>query len=433
MTSYTALPATRIEGELIPPGDKSISHRAIMLAAVASGSSSFTHLLEAADCFRTMEAFRAMGVAIEKQGDGGAWTVQGKGLDGLNPPANELYMGNSGTSMRLLLGVLASRPFHARLTGDASLSARPMKRVTNPLRKMGARITGRDDGNFAPLEIEGGKLRGIYHQNEPASAQAKSAVLLAGLSADGKTTVEEKVGSRDHTEHMLCMMGADLTCEPGRVTVQRTDHLNSIQYRIPGDISSAAFFMVAAAILPGSDLFIQEVGLNPTRTGILEILKAMGADVSWDVIPGESKWEPVGNVHIRGSRLHSVVIGGDMIPKLIDELPILMIACAAAEGVSEIRDAKELRVKETDRIESMAEGLRAIGGFAEEREDGCVIQGTSHFRGGRVLSFGDHRTAMSFSVAALKSENPVVIDDVECINTSYPAFFEDLDRFSVRC
>lgn len=428
--SYTSQPKEKISGIYTPPGDKSISHRAVMFASIAAGKSSFTHFLEADDCLRTMQAFRNMGVGIEHS-EGGAISVHGVGLHGLKAPATEIYLGNSGTSMRLLLGILAHQPFEVILTGDESLSKRPMQRVTRPLRKMGAQINGRDDANFAPLVIRGGKLRAIEHVNDPASAQVKSAILLAGLGAEGTTSVRECLASRDHTERMLQMMGASISRKAHLVQIQNTKELRPIQYQIPGDISSAAFFMVAAAILPGSLLTVQNVGLNETRIGILEILKQMGADIEWN-LNSKLELEPQGEVVIRGSKLNAVTIGKEMIPSLIDELPILMIACAAAEGISVIQDARELRVKETDRIQSMVSGLKAIGVRAEEKEDGCVIEGLSgkHFNGGTVQSLGDHRTAMSFAIAGMRSKQPVLIEGIECVETSYPAFFEDLAKLS---
>lgn len=427
MNSFTSHPIKKIEGVFSPPGDKSISHRAMMLGALARGESTLTHFLEADDCLRTIDAFREMGVPIEKKED--VWHVLGRGFEGLKAPSQELYLGNSGTSMRLLLGVLASQNFKAVLTGDDSLSRRPMRRVTVPLRKMGAHITGREDGNFAPLHVTGSKLKGIVHVNEPPSAQVKSGILLAGLRAEGQTVIREPILSRDHTERMLLMFGANLRREGHDISLDPTGELKPVRYEIPGDISSAAFLIVGAAVLPGSDLLVEKVGLNPTRTGILDVLHDMGADIKWKVCGGENE-EPVGEIRVRGSSLRGVTISKDMIPKLIDEIPTLMIACALAEGESVIRDAHELRVKETDRIKSMVAGINSIGGHAQEREDGCVIEGSKSFRGGKALSYGDHRTAMSFIVAGLKSVQGVLVEDTACINTSYPGFFRDLADLS---
>lgn len=426
MKSHITQSATRIKGRYSAPGDKSISHRAVMLASVASGISSFTNFLEADDCLRTIDAFRKMGVSIKKKGK--KWTVKGVGFEGLHAPKQELYLGNSGTSIRLLLGMLAHQSFRAKLTGDPSLSKRPMRRVTDPLKKMGAHISGKQDANFAPLEIRGGKLKGIRHVNEPASAQVKSAILLAGLRAEGETLVQEPVSSRDHSERMLEMMGARIVSSPRAVRIYQTKKLKPIHYRIPGDISSAAFMIVAAVLLPGSELIVENVGLNPTRIGVLEILKKMGARIEWTI--KSDTLEPSGTVLVRGSKLRGVTIEKGIIPKLIDELPILMIACALAKGKSIIRDAGELRVKETDRIFSMVRGLNAIGGKAEERADGCVIDGVSHFKGGKIKSYGDHRTVMSFAIAGLLSLKPITIEDVECVETSYPHFFNDLKKLA---
>ena len=427
MSQIISHQASRIVGEYTPPGDKSISHRLVILGALASGKSEFSHFLEADDCLRTIEAFRSMGVQFQRSAEKIA--VNGVGLKGLSSPKSELDLGNSGTTMRLLLGVLAGQPFEAHLTGDVSLSKRPMRRVTQPLRKMGARITGRDDAGFAPLVIQGGQLSGIRWMSEVPSAQVKSAILLAGLYAEGETSIEEVLLSRDHTERLLLRFGASLKRSGRTVSIQKTERLQPTQFDVPGDISSAAFFITAAAFLQGSDLWVRRVNLNSTRTGIIEILESMGADISIHI--QEDQDEPVGDIHVKGSSLAGVTIEKHLIPSLIDELPILMVACALAEGVSIIRGAQELRVKETDRIRSMALGLRAIGARVEEREDGCVIEGVREFVGGTVSSVGDHRTAMSLVVAALRSKAGVVIQDTDCIGTSYPNFEADLKQLVV--
>ena len=429
MKSFISKPIAYIRGEISPPGDKSISHRAVMLASIASGVSEFTNFLEADDCLRTIDAFKKMGVSVSKKNK--KWIVRGVGLEGLRQPEKELYLGNSGTTMRLLLGILSHQPFRVKLTGDASLSRRAMRRVAVPLRKMGAKISGREDANFAPLYVEGGKLKAINYVNNPASAQVKSAILLAGLRAKGTTTVQELTCSRDHTERMLEMMGAEITRRVHETRVKTTNHLRPIRYHIPGDISSASFMMAASAILPGSDLVVQNVGLNPTRIGVLEILRAMGAKVEWKMKLARTL-EPIGTIRVQGSELRAVTIDQEMVPKLIDELPILMVVCALAKGKSVIKDARELRIKETDRIQSMVRGLNAIGGIAEELEDGCLIRGVKCFRGGRISSFGDHRTAMSFAVAGLRSRDPIQVDDIECIDTSYPRFFDHLKKLACK-
>ncbi len=410
-----------------PPGDKSISHRAVMLASLASGQSHFANFLAAEDCLATIGAFQKMGISIIRQQEN--VSVEGKGLYGLTKPSGELYLGNSGTSMRLFLGILAGQNFEAVLTGDPSLSSRPMKRVTDPLRKMGAQISGRDDANFAPLTVRGGRLKSIRHLNVPASAQVKSALLLAGLYAESETIVEEPNLSRDHTEKMFQSFGVPIQIKGNLISVKKIKSLNPVTMMIPGDISSAAFFIVAACILPNSDLTVQNVGLNPTRIGILEVLRKMGANIEFKITNDHK--DPAGEIRVQSSKLRAVKISEEIVPRLIDELPILMVACMFAEGTSEIRGARELRVKETDRIKSMAEGINAVGGSAKELEDGCVIEGMKAIQGGRIVSFADHRTAMSFIIAGLRSEKGIEVDDVECVNTSYPGFFKDLSSLSV--
>ncbi len=425
-------PASRIsEEDYTPPGDKSISHRLVMLGALAEGTSKFTHFLNSDDCLRTKQAFQAMGVQFEPSTDKvsgkngiSELIVRGVGLGGLSQPKQDLDLGNSGTTMRLLLGILAGQSFKTQLTGDRSLCKRPMRRVTEPLMKMGARITGRDDANFAPLEIQGGPLSGIYWKNEVSSAQVKSAILLAGLYAQGETTVEETIASRDHTERLLGAFGVAFQKSGVKVSVQKVQKLTAIQFDVPGDFSSAAFFIVAALLIPNSDLWIRRVGLNPTRIGLIEILKSMGANLKMEIT--EDHGEPVGNIHVKTSPLRGATVGKNLIPSLIDELPILMVAFALADGTSVIHGAEELRVKETDRIHSMAQGLKSIGGKVDERVDGCVIEGVPEFQGGTVSSFDDHRTAMSFLIAGLKSKQGVLVQDTDCIQTSYPGFETDL-------
>ena len=424
MSELKTHPISKIEGEYIPPGDKSISHRLAMLGAIAEGRSHFTNFLSSDDCLRTIQAFQAMGVSFEPSET--ELAVHGAGLHGLSKPKQELDLGNSGTTMRLLLGILAGQSFESRLTGDTSLRKRPMRRVTEPLRKMGALIEGRDNGSYAPLTIRGGSLSGIGWRNEMASAQVKSAILLAGLYAQGETWVEEQIASRDHTERLLTIFGAPFQKSGSRSLIRKTDRLQSIQFRIPGDISSAAFLIVAALLLPDSDLIVKQVGLNPTRIGLIQILKSMGANINFEVT--EDKGEPLGNIRVRSSRLEGRAVDQNLIPSLIDELPILMIAFALAEGTSVVRGAEELRVKETDRIHSMTVGLKAIGAKIHEGRDGCVIEGVKGFEGGSVSSFGDHRTAMSFLIAGLRSKKGVVVQDTACIQTSYPNFEADLKR-----
>lgn len=347
-------------------------------------------------------------------------------MGGLKAPQSELYLGNSGTTMRLLLGILAGQCFRATLTGDPSLSARPMGRVTQPLKKMGAQIKGRDNGNLAPLTICGGSLRGIDFENQLASAQVKSAILLAGLFAEGPTRVKEWAPSRDHTERFLKGAGASIRQEGEWLVVEKTEQLRALEAEIPGDISAAAFFIAGAALTPGSELTIERVCLNPTRTGFLEVLKRMGASVVSTVT--QEVPEPLGTLYVEGGRLRGTRITKKEIPSLIDELPVLMTAMALAEGESLISGAEELRVKETDRIHSMVAGLRAIGGNIDELPDGCLIRGVEHFRGGRVQSSGDHRTAMSLAIAALRAKGELKIEDTACVATSFPRFFEEFDK-----
>ncbi|MCM8775894.1 MAG: 3-phosphoshikimate 1-carboxyvinyltransferase [Candidatus Omnitrophica bacterium] len=415
-----------LKGIFVPPGDKSISHRAVMFGALAEGQSSFTHFLEAEDCLRTLTAFECMGVPMGLEKGTGRLTVDGVGLSGLCAPKGDLDMGNSGTSMRILLGILAGQRFKATLTGDPSLSSRPMRRVTQPLKKMGAQIKGRDNGNFAPLVIHGGRLKGIDFVNELSSAQVKSALLFAGLYAEGQTRIQEFIPSRDHTERFLRMCGAPLRQEGEWLVVEKAVRLSPLHMAIPGDISAAAFFLVGAAMTPGSFLTIENVCLNPTRTGVIRVLERMGAKIEIKRLKEEP--EPVGCIYTEGCRLKGTRIPKEEIPALIDELPILMVAMALAEGESLITGAHELRVKETDRIQSMVHNLNAIGGSLQELPDGCIIKGVEHFSSGTGQSFGDHRTAMSLAVASLAAEGEIRVEDIDCVATSFPAFFAEFER-----
>lgn len=426
MSSITLSKPGRLQGEFIPPGDKSISHRAVMFGALAEGKSIYTNFLQGEDCLHTMQAFQDMGIPIKLDAAAGRIEIEGKGMHGLQNPGKELYLGNSGTSIRLLMGILAGQRFEVTMGGDPSLSSRPMKRVTEPLKKMGAQIKGRDNGNFAPLTIRGGKLHGIDFENKLASAQVKSAIFFAGLYAEGKTRVKEPLVSRDHTERLLQASGAKFYKEDSWLVVEKSQ-LKPLQGAIPGDISAAAFFMVGAAMTEGSDVTIRNVSLNPTRTGILNVLKRMGAKM--EIKETQQIPEPLGNVRIRGSRLKGTGIVREEIPSLIDELPILMIAMALAEGESLISGAEELRVKETDRIHSMVTNLKLVGAQIEELPDGCLIRGIERFRGNtRVNSFADHRTAMSMAIATLQMEGELLIEDTDCIATSFPSFLKDFER-----
>ena len=409
-------PAGRLRGRVRVPGDKSISHRAALIGALARGDTVIHDFLRADDCLHTVSCLRALGVGIEDEGS--RLIVRGMGPR-WRAPMTPLDAGNSGTTMRLLAGILAGQPFQTELTGDASLRTRPMDRIVEPLSRMGARIVASGDGRFPPLRISGGSLRGITYTLPVASAQVKSAVLLAGLLAEGPTTVVEPTPTRDHTERMLAAFGAPIRRDGDRVSVTAAA-LRGHEVRICGDISSAAFLLAAAAAMPGSELTVEHVGLNPTRTGFLDVLRALGAEA--DVRQtGEDAGEPVGAVTVRGQRLRGVRIGGSLIPRVIDELPVLCVIATAAEGETVISDAAELRVKESDRIAVIARGLRALGGEVEERPDGLTVYG-SRLHGGRVGSAGDHRIAMAFAVAGLLAGGPVTVEGAESIKVSFPEF-----------
>lgn len=421
-TPHTVPPVKTLQGTVAIPGDKSISHRSIMLGSLATGITRITNFLRGEDNFATMNAFRNMGVMIEDSGS--VVTVHGVGVHGLQEPGDVLDCGNSGTTIRLMTGLLSGQSFFSVLTGDQYLRKRPMKRVTEPLRRMGATIAGRGNGTLAPLAVSGGRLSGISFQSPIASAQVKSALMLAGLYADGATTISEPTRSRDHSERMFRFFGADVETADTTVTVRAGRELHGQEIVVPGDISSAAFFLVAGLIVPGAELLIRNVGINPTRTGVLDILQQMGGDIVLQD-QREVSGEPVADLLVRHSRLKGIEIGGGVVPRAIDEFPAISVAAALAEGTTVIKDAHELRVKETDRIAAMAQNLRAIGsGTIEESEDGMSITGVETLRGGSVASFGDHRIAMSLAIAACASRNGVAIDDVSCVSTSFPGFFE---------
>ena len=418
--------APAIHDELTVPGDKSISHRAIMLAALANGRGTVTGFLPGEDCLSTMKAFQQLGIKITRA-DETTVIIEGK-RGHFTAPAGDIDCGNSGTTMRLLCGILAAQPFRSRLIGDASLSRRPMRRVIEPLTQMGAKITAEGEGDSAPLVIEGGPLKAIEYTVPVASAQVKSAVLLAGLFAKGSTTVTEPAQSRDHTERMLDWHQLRLRKNGLSVSVLGGQTLESRDFAVPGDISSAAFWLVAAAARPGSHLLIKNVGLNPARTGVLAVLIRMGAHVS-EIIEN-AECEPSGTVEVRGTKLRATIIGGAEIPNVIDELPILAVAAALAEGRTIIKDAHELRVKETDRIAAVARNLRAFGVTVDEKDDGMEIEGGTTLHGASVESFGDHRIAMAFAILATFAEGPSFIRDTDCVATSYPGFYERLRKLS---
>ncbi|KAA6187079.1 3-phosphoshikimate 1-carboxyvinyltransferase [Thiohalocapsa marina] len=421
---FVVAPGGTLRGQLRVPGDKSISHRAIMLGAIADGVTEISGFLEGADALATLAAFRAMGVVIDGP-DRGRVRVMGAGLEGLRDPGLALAMGNSGTSMRLLSGLLSGQRFATTLTGDASLSRRPMRRVTEPLRAMGAEIETTSAGT-APLVVRPvANLHGIHYRMPVASAQVKSSLLLAGLYATGETCVTEPAPTRDHTERMLTAFGYPLERTPGRVCLHGGGRLRAIPIAVPADISSAAFFLVGASIAPGSELLLQGVGLNPTRIGVINILRAMGADIGVEGLREEGA-EPVADLRVRPAPLRGIEIPADQVPLAIDEFPALFIAAACAEGETLLTGAEELRVKESDRIAVMAEGLTALGIRAEVLPDGIRIVGRGQrpdvFTGGRVHSHDDHRIAMSFAMAALRASGPVEIEDCANVDTSFPGF-----------
>ncbi len=420
-------PCGPIRGDIRVPGDKSISHRAVMLGAIAEGTSRVSGFLTGEDSLNTARALAGMGVEIDGLG-GTELTVRGVGLRGLKAPGGPLDLGNSGTSIRLLAGILAGQSFGSTLTGDRYLRKRPMDRVVAPLTLMGARLSGEGARHCPPLRIEppGQALTGIDYVPPMASAQVKSAVLLAGLYAGGETSVTEPLKSRDHTERMLRFMGAEVAEEGLKVSLKGGQRPFARDLTVPGDISSAAFLMVAAAVVPGSNLLIRDVGLNPTRTGIMDVLRLMNAAVSVEN-PREDGPEPVGDVRVEYSELRGVEIGGELFLRAIDEFPAICIAAAAARGVTVVRDAAELRVKESDRIAAMAGELAKTGVSVRETPDGVVIEGGRPFRAARVDSRGDHRVAMAMAVAGLIAEGGMAIEDAGCIDTSFPGFMELLE------
>ena len=431
MSARTVRPASRLRGTIAVPGDKSISHRAAILNALAEGDAVIRNFLPGEDCLSTLGVLEALGVSTELEGEGADTTlnVHGVGLRGLREPHDVLDCGNSGTTMRLMAGVLSGQPFGSVLTGDDSLRSRPMARVVEPLREMGATIDGREGGRFAPLSIRGGGLRGITYRTPMASAQVKSAVLLAGLFAEGDTTVIEPEATRDHTERMLDAMGVRLQREGSVVRINPADGLAPLPMRVPNDISAAAFWIVAAVTHPDAELRLTGVGLNPTRTGILDALREMGADLSVEeerVVGGE----PVGDIVARSSRLQAASFSGEIVLRMIDEIPALAVAAAHAEGTTTIADARELRVKESDRIATVASELRALGVRVEERDDGMTIDGGG-IDGGGTRSHGDHRLAMAMAVAGLNARGDVRIDGAEAVSVSYPEFWSHLEGLTV--
>jgi 3-phosphoshikimate 1-carboxyvinyltransferase len=416
--------APTFQTELEVPGDKSISHRAVILAAMSNGPCVIRGFLASEDCLCTVAAMRALGIEVDVA-DETTLIVHGKRRT-FTAPTKDIDCGNSGTTMRLLAGLLSGQPFKSRLIGDASLSKRPMKRVMEPLTQMGAIITAEGEGNRPPLVIEGGNLKPIQYTSPVASAQVKSAVLLAGMFAQGKTSVTEPSQSRNHTERMLEYFLVRPQKNELTVSIHGGLTPESRDFVVPGDISSAAFWLVAAAAQPRSHLLVKNVGLNDTRTGVLAVLLRMGAQVR-EIVENEQA-EPIGTIEVRGARLKGTVIEGKEIPNVIDELPILAVAGALAQGQTTILNAGELRVKETDRLAAIATNLRAMGAQVGETEDGLEIFGGLPLQGARVDSFGDHRIAMAFAVAGMFAEGETTITNTECVNTSYPGFFQTLER-----
>lgn len=419
--------AKQITGTVRVPGDKSISHRAVMFGALAEGTTEISGFLPGADCLSTISCFQRMGVEITQDGD--RVTVHGNGWFGLQEPSEKLDVGNSGTTIRLISGILSTQPFHTVLEGDESIAKRPMRRVVGPLREMGAKIDGRKNGEFTPLAIRGGELNGISYQSPVASAQIKSAILLAGLQAKGTTSVEEPTVSRDHTERMLRAFGIEVKQEGNRVSVEGGQALKGRSIVVPGDISSAAFLIAAVMMVPNSQLTIENVGINPTRTGIIDVVKAMGGQIELtnQRIVNE---EPVADLVVVHSELTGTVIEGDVIPRLIDEIPVIAAMATQAKGQTIIRDAEELKVKETDRIATVVSQLSKFGAKVTPTDDGMIIEGSADLTAAEIDSMGDHRIGMAMAIAGLAAKGETVIHNSEAINVSFPGFAQLLEQIS---
>jgi len=413
-----------LQGALTVPGDKSVSHRSVMFGAIASGTTTVEGFLLGEDCLSTIDCFRKLGVDIEVEGTN--VTIHSPGMDSWQEPSEVLYTGNSGTTTRLMLGILAGSSVHTVMTGDASIGKRPMRRVIDPLRQMGAHITGRADGQYTPLAIQGTTLQAIDYNMPVASAQVKSAILLAGLRANGTTIVREMEVSRDHTERMLRQFGAHVAVDNGVVSIEGGQALKGTHVSVPGDISSAAFFLVAGAICENSQITLHNVGINPTRDGIIEVLQKMGATMT--ITPNDdNQAEPTATIQIATSTLKATTIEGDIIPRLIDEIPILALLATQAHGQTIIKDAEELKVKETDRITAVVTELKKLGAQIEATEDGMIINGPTPIKGANLQTYGDHRIGMMGAVAALVTNGVVTLDDAQCIAVSYPSFFEHVE------
>lgn len=415
---------TNLHGEITVPGDKSISHRAVMFGSLAKGTTRITHFLEGADCLSTISCFRKMGIDIEN--NNGEILIHGKGLRGLSSPTDILDVGNSGTTTRLISGILAGQNFVSELTGDDSIQSRPMKRIMTPLLSMGADITSIKGNNCVPLRIAGHPLKAIHYDSPVASAQVKSCVLLAGMYSDGVTSVTEPVLSRNHTEIMLNYFGAQVTSEGTTASIVPEPSLHAREITVPGDISSAAYFIAAGLLVPGSEILLKNVGINPTRDGLLRVCKDMGADIT--MLNVNMDGEPTADLLVRTSSLHGTTVGGEIIPTLIDEIPMIAVMAAFAEGTTIIKDAKELKVKESDRILVMAENLSRMGADITPTDDGMIIHGGKPLHGAVIDSYLDHRVAMSFAIAGLLCDGPLSIKGGDCVKISYPEFYEDLYR-----
>lgn len=416
-----------LKGTICVPGDKSISHRAVMFGSLSNGTTEITHFLNGADCLSTIGCFRSMGIDIEQAND--KILVHGNGLHGLKKPLCALDCGNSGTTSRLISGILAAQPFSVTLTGDASIQKRPMNRIITPLSEMGASITSMNNTGCAPLFIEGHSLKGIHYQSPVASAQVKSCILLAGLYADGETSVTEPSLSRNHTEIMLKHFGADITSIKTTATIKPEPQLEGRKIHVPGDISSAAYFIAAAMLVPNSEILLTNVGINPTRDGILRVFKEMGADITY-INENFGNGEPTADLLVRTSSLHGVTVSGDIIPTLIDEIPMIAVVAAFANGTTVIKDAAELKVKESNRIDTVVNNLKAMGCDIEATDDGMIINGGKILHGAVINSKKDHRIAMSFAIGALACDGETEILDADCVDISYPGFYNDIEKLS---
>lgn len=424
MNSMKFTHTSSLRGELTVPGDKSISHRSVMFGALADGLTEIHGFLQGADCLSTISCFSKMGISIENQGE--TVLVHGRGLHGLTAPDSVLDCGNSGTTTRLISGILSAQKFDTTLTGDASIQKRPMKRIIDPLSQMGAKIESVNGNGCAPLHITGSPLHGIHYNSPVASAQVKSSILLAGLYADGETRVTEPYISRDHSERMLSAFGADIHTEGTTAILQPAKQLYGQKIQVPGDISSAAFFIAAGLIVPDSEILIENTGINPTRAGILKVCEDMGGDITL-LNERTEGGEKIADILVRTSKLHGTTIEGDIIPTLIDEIPVIAVMAAVAEGTTVIKDAAELKVKETDRIETVTDNLKAMGADVTPTDDGMIIHGGNPLHGTSIHTLLDHRIAMAFSIAALVAEGNTKILDSKCVDVSYPTFYDTFE------